>query len=58
MQKLKQLLTIIDKDYIKDNPDTAYELIEALIVEYYQMKDVIEMQREELLLLKAMTVNP
>ena len=57
MQKLKQLLTIIDADYIKDNPDTAYELIEALIVEYYQMKDVIKYQREQLLLLSAMKAN-
>ena len=55
--KLKQLLTIIDADWIKENPDTAYELIEALIVEYYNMKDYIQTQREELLLLKAMTVN-
>lgn len=57
MQKLKQLLTIIDTDWVKSNPDTAYELIEAIITEYYHMKDVIEIQREELLLLKAMTVN-
>lgn len=26
--KLKQLLTIIDTEWVKENPDTAYELIE------------------------------
>lgn len=58
MKKLQQLLDIIDADWCEENPSTAYELIQALIVEYYHMKDVIEMQREELLLLKAMVQNP
>ena len=58
MKKLQQLLDIIDADWCEENPSTAYDLIESLIKEYYHMKDVIEMQREELLLLKAMTVNP
>ena len=45
MKKLQQLLDIIDADWCEENPSTAYELIQALIVEYYHMKDVIEMQR-------------
>lgn len=54
MQKLKQLLTIIDAEWIKENPDTAMDLITSLITEYYNMKDYIQSQRKELLLLKAM----
>lgn len=54
MKKLEHLLTIIDVDWIKDYPDTAFELIECLISEYYDMKDYIESQREKMLLSAVM----
>ena len=54
---LKKMMSIIDADWCEENPSTAFELIQALIVEYYHMKDVIELQREELLLLKAITLD-
>ena len=57
MQKLKQLITMIDTDWVKSNPDTAYELIEALITEYYHMKDYIQAQRKQILLLKAIALD-
>jgi len=57
MQKLKQLLTIIDTEWVKENPDTAMDLITALITEYYNMKDYIQSQRKQILLLKAITLD-
>ena len=56
-QKLYDLLDTIDVDWIEENPDVAYELIEGLIKELYHYKDVIETQRESLLLAKAMIAS-
>ena len=50
---LKWLQANIDSGYVKEEPDTVVELIRLLIAEYYQMKDTIELQREKLLLMKA-----
>ena len=56
-QKLYDLLDTIDVDWVEENPDVAYELIEGLIKELYHHKDVIDMQRESLLLAKAMIAS-
>lgn len=56
-QKLYDLLDTIDVDWVEENPDVAYELIEGLIKELYHHKDVIETQRESLLLAKAMIAS-
>lgn len=52
--KLKQLISIMDMDYVKENPKDAYNLIQWLYGELKHRYDVIQLQREELLLLKAM----
>ncbi len=49
-----KLLDIIDAEWIKENPDTAYTLIEALIKDVRHYKDAMETQRELNLLTKAL----
>ena len=53
-ETFKKLLDIIDTEWIKENPDTAYTLIEALVKDVRHYKEVVEMQRELLLLTKAL----
>jgi len=49
-----KLLEIIDTEWIKENPDTAYTLIEALIKDVRHYKDAMETQKELNLLTKAL----
>ena len=49
-----KLLEIIDPEWIKENPDTAYTLIEALIKDVRHYRDAMETQRELNLLTKAL----
>jgi len=49
-----RMLDVIDVDWIEENPMETYELIEGIVHELKARKDVIKLQREELLLLKAM----
>lgn len=53
-EKFTKLLDIIDVDWVEEDPGTAMELIEALISDIRHYKGVVEMQRELLLLTKAM----
>lgn len=52
--KFERMLDVIDIDFVEDNPEMVVELIDALVHELNARKDVIQLQREELLLLKAM----
>lgn len=52
-EKFTKLLDIIDVDWIEEDPGTAMELIEGLISDIRHYKEVVEMQRELLLLTKA-----
>ena len=52
-EKFTKLLDIIDVDWVEEDPGTAMELIEALISDIRHYKGVVEMQRELLLLTKA-----
>lgn len=52
-EKFTKLLDIIDVDWIEEDPGTAMELIEGLISDVRHYKEVVEMQRELLLLTKA-----
>ena len=52
-EKFTKLLDIIDVDWVEEDPGTAMELIEALISDIRHYKEVVEMQRELLLLTKA-----
>lgn len=49
-----KLLEIIDPEWIKENPDTTYTLIEALIKDVRHYRDAMETQREINLLTKAL----
>lgn len=49
-----KLLDIIDAEWIKENPDTAYTLIEALVKDVRHYKDAMETQKELNLLTKAL----
>lgn len=53
-EKLVKLLDVIDVDWIEENPIETRELIEALVKELRHYKDVVQLQREELMLLKSM----
>ena len=48
-----KLLEIIDPEWIKENPETAYTLIEALIKDVRHYRDAMETQREINLLNQA-----
>lgn len=52
-EKFTKLLDIIDVDWIEEDPATAMQLIEALISDVRHYKEAVEMQRELLLLTKA-----
>ena len=52
-EKFTKLLDIIDVDWVEEDPGTAMQLIEALISDIRHYKEVVEMQRELLLLTKA-----
>ena len=52
-EKFTKLLDIIDVDWVEEDPGTAMQLIEALISDIRHYKGVVEMQRELLLLTKA-----
>ena len=54
MKKYKTLLEIIDADWIETNPDSTLELIECLVHELEQRKEVIEIQNESLLMANAL----
>ena len=51
--KFTKLLDIIDVDWVEGDPEAAMQLIEGLISDIRHYKEVIEMQRELLLLTKA-----
>lgn len=53
-EKFTQLLDVLTIDYIKENPSTVYDLVEALIKENRHYKDVIQAQRQKELLASAM----
>ena len=55
--RLQDLLDIIDLDWVVDNCDEAYDLIEALIKENRHMRDYIEVLHEKMLLAAAV-INP
>ena len=48
-----KLLEIIDPEWIKENPETTYTLIEALVKDVRHYRDAIETQREINLLNQA-----
>lgn len=52
--KLKDIINMIDTDWIEQNPYETKQLIDALVHELECRKDVIQLQREELMLCKAM----
>ena len=52
-EKFTKLLDIIDVDWVEEDPEAAMQLIEGLISDIRHYKEVIEMQRELLLLTKA-----
>lgn len=52
--KFERMLDVIDIDFVEDNPEMVVELIDALVHELNARKDVIQLQREELLLCRAM----
>ena len=52
-EKFTKLLDIIDVDWIEEDPEAAMQLIEGLISDVRHYKEVVEMQRELLLLTKA-----
>ena len=52
--KFQRMLEIMDVDFVEDNPEMVVELFDALVHELNARKDIIQLQREELLLLKAM----
>lgn len=54
MNKLQQLLDIIDPEWIETNPETTLDLIECLVHELNQRKEVIEIQNESLLMANAL----
>ena len=54
IDKFQRMLDVLDVDFVEDNPEMVVELIDALVHELNARKDVIQLQREELLLLKAM----
>ena len=51
--KLSKLISIMDVDYIEENPYDAYKLIQWMYSELSHRYDVIQMQRETLMLSKA-----
>ena len=52
-EKFTKLLDIIDVDWVEEDPEAAMQLIEGLISDVRHYKEVVEMQRELLLLTKA-----
>ena len=54
MKKFKELLEIIDADWIETNPETTLDLIECLVHELEQRKEFIEIQNESLLMANAL----
>ena len=54
MKKFKELLDIIDSDWIKENPESALELVQCLWHELKQRKDYIESLNNKLLLQAAL----
>lgn len=53
----KQIMSMIDADWIKTYPNETKELIDALVHELQSRKDYIQAQRNQILLLKAMTLD-
>lgn len=51
--KLSKLLSIMDVDYIEENPYDAWKLMQWMYSELTHRYDVIQMQRETLMLSKA-----
>lgn len=51
--KYEEIINIIDTDWIEDNPYECKQLIDTLVYELECRNDVIELQREELILCKA-----
>jgi len=49
-----RMLDIIDVDWIVDNPQEAYELIQGLTHELKARKDCIQVQRKKELMLMSM----
>ena len=55
--QFKDILSIIDSQWISENPDTSLELIKALVHESNQRKKYIEVLHEKMLLTAAL-LNP
>ena len=50
----KQITSMIDTDWIEQNPYETKQLIDALVHELECRKDVIQLQREQLMLANAL----
>lgn len=50
MDKFNKILGIIDSEWVKDNPDSALLLIESLMKEIKHYREVVEIQREKILI--------
>ncbi len=52
--KYKEIIDMIDTDWIEENPYETKQLIDELVKEIEHSNDTIQLQREELMLCKAM----
>lgn len=52
--KFRDIINMIDTDWIEQNPYETKQLIDALVHELECRKDVIQLQREELMLANAL----
>lgn len=52
--KLEKLMSVMDVDFIAENPDKAYKLMQWMYAELNNRYDVIQIQRQKLLLTAAM----
>ena len=53
MNRIEELFNVIDVDWVRDNPEEAFLLIQLGKKELDNRKDVIEKQRNKELLLRA-----
>lgn len=51
--KYEEIIKMIDTDWIEDNPYETKQLIDTLVHELEYRKNTIQLQREELMLCKA-----
>lgn len=52
--KFREIINMIDTDWIEENPYETKQLIDVLVHELECRKDVIQLQREELMLANAL----